>query len=71
MSVGARVGSGVQVGGSSDMTVTFGITTVADNCGGGGSGKGIMLQAAEMRIKIDSIMKKNDRVIGLLYNTIK
>ena len=71
MSVGARVGSGVQVGGSSDITVTFGSTAVADSCGGGGSGKGIMLQAAERRIKIDSIMKKNDRIIGFLYGTIK
>jgi hypothetical protein len=32
---GVNVGSGVQVGGSSDIAVAFGTISVADNCGGG------------------------------------
>ena len=35
---GVNVGSGVQVGGSSDIAVAFGTISVTDNCGCGAGG---------------------------------
>ena len=47
--VGGMVGTGVQVGGSSDNAVAWGSSAVADSCGGG-AGAGNIPQAAVRRI---------------------
>ena len=51
--VGGRVGTGVQVGGSSDNAVAWGGNAVADNCGGG-AGVGNIPQAEVRMITSES-----------------